>query len=946
MKSKFYSTLIFLFLFVICSTPEILAMDNKQSSEKRTNTIYVRFKTDGFKFVPNSVVSDGLLIERPILAPEHSIKFNKQVKAQAMMLPDNRIDKIRIAEEPLLRTYVVKFESNMSAEDYCAYLMRTNPSVELAEPRYPAKSMWVPSDKYAESGQQDVLSIIHAYEAWEIYKGDTNIVIGISDNGTDQNHEDLLGNIATNWADTIDGADNDGNGYKDDFRGYNMAWETDGRPAWNTLHGHNHGTMTAGVASARTNNALGIAGIGALCRFFPIKAGSYGGEFIDYGYESITYAAVRGFKVLNCSWGNENQSYSQIEQDIVNYAVAKDVALIVSGGNYGGRIPWYPAAYDGVLGVGEVTSADQHTATSMGWHIEIMAQGTGLWTTDFDNSYTSNTSGTSFAAPVVAGVTALARGKYPHLTARQAIEFVRQCTDDISHKNGAVEDFIPGRVNMLKAVTLIPFLMPSIRPVEKITKTTAGIVSNRFSVDDVVLLSIDAFNYLGEAKNLNFELSVLEDYKNSISLIDSSIDLESVAADSEVKLDGFKFKIDVENKNKVYLRIDISGEDDYHDFFIMPFTPTLDYTIFENNNIRFSVSDRATIGFGGNEYNRQGIGFVYKELGNQLYKSSMLLCEDYLKVETAVYWSKFSGDNNDFKTVKSFTDPDKYTGIFNDYNAVAPAIDLEITHKYAKLEENENVATVEITLKNTNEERTITNLSAGYYFDWDLGIDPEENSVRLFPEAIPETFAPILAAAELAYTEFKFPVFASAVFSETPGAEAQAAGLIRDIRDIYTGSTIKDALNSGTSIQDEGVADINMVVGMRFSESIAPGGSVSYLMFFGGGDTEEELATELKKKMLSVDIEDIEYAQELTLNISPVPAGDLLNLYIESSTAEAITINLYDLSGRKIVDTINRFGNVSGRSIGIDISTLETGVYIVEVQAGNERISKQFVVLK
>ncbi|MCK5741869.1 MAG: T9SS type A sorting domain-containing protein, partial [Chlorobi bacterium] len=335
-----------------------------------------------------------------------------------------------------------------------------------------------------------------------------------------------------------------------------------------------------------------------------------------------------------------------------------------------------------------------------------------------------------------------------------------------------------------------------------------------------------------------------------------------------------------------------------------------------------------------------------KELGNQLYKSSMLICENNLRVETAVYWSTGSADNNDFKSVKSFTDPDKYTGIFNDYNAAEPVINLEITHKYAKLAENENIATVEITLKNTNEERIINNLSAGYYFDWDLGIDPENNLVRLFPEAIPNTYALNWAAAELAYTEFEFPVFAAAVSCGVLGAEAQAAGLISDIHEIYTGPTIKDALNSGTSMQDEGIADINMVVGMRFTESIAPGESVSFYMFFGGGDTEEELANDLKSKMLSLDVEDLEFASKLGLNLSPLPAGDLLNLYIESSTASAITINIYDLSGRKIVDTINRFGNVSGRSIGIDISSLETGVYIVEVLAGSERISKQFVVLK
>ena len=218
--------------------------------------------------------------------------------------------------------------------------------------------------------------------------------------------------------------------------------------------------------------------------------------------------------------------------------------------------------------------------------------------------------------------------------------------------------------------------------------------------------------------------------------------------------------------------------------------------------------------------------------------------------------------------------------------------------------------------------------------------------IRLFPEAIPDTYALNWAAAELAYTEFEFPVFAVAVSCGVLGAEAQAAGLVRDIHDIYTGPTIKNALNSGTSIQDEGVADINMVVGMRFTESLAPGESVSYFMYFGGGDTEEELANELKKKMLSTDVEEIEYTYNLAVSVSPVPAADLLNLYIESSTAAAITINIYDLSGRKIVNTINRFGNVSGRSIGIDISTLETGVYIVEVLAKNERISKQFVVLK
>ena len=107
---------------------------------------------------------------------------------------------------------------------------------------------------------------------------------------------------------------------------------------------------------------------------------------IVYGYESIMYCALNDIDVVNCSWGGFSSSC--INQSIIDYAVARGVAVVAAAGNHGTATPFYPGAYNGVLNVG-VTNPDDDviSMTGHGPTVDIMAPGQQTWTTSSDSTY-------------------------------------------------------------------------------------------------------------------------------------------------------------------------------------------------------------------------------------------------------------------------------------------------------------------------------------------------------------------------------------------------------------------------------------------------------------------------------------------------------------------------------------------------------------------------------
>ncbi len=856
-----------------------------------------------------------------------------------------RILNIIEKEEPLLRTYIVHFEENISPIEYCSKLLRENNSIEVAEPYYLMELLaYKPNDVLIDN-QNDLMMNIKAFNAWEIYKGDSTIVIGISDSGVDQNHEDLKDNIALNTNEIPnDSIDNDGNGYVDDYAGYNFAYKTDfTNPGVTINKSDNHGCQVAGIAGARTDNSRGMAGIGFKSKIFPIKVTE--GVTLSFSYQCMIYAAIRGFKVLNCSWGGPT-AYSSINQSIVDYAVANDVAIVAAGGNEGTAgantyDTFYPSAYKGVLGVGEVYSTDMVTNGSvLGIQTRIMAPGVNNWATRNYNEYSSNTSGSSFSSPVVAGAVALARGKHPNLDAIQSLEFVRNCTDDISQFNTSNKALIPGRVNLYKIVTFEPFSIPSIVPDNFKYYTNSGLPTNRFKAKDTAQLKIDFTNYLGKATNIKFKLSAAYDPVESIALLDSILTLDVIEQESKGTFGNFKFIVTKTNKSRIIFRVDIEADNNYKDFFKFEFFPVSDMALIENDKIKISLSDDGEIGFtkSGSTITGQGISFY--PYGNQIFfRGSCIMATtgmNKLAYNSNEYFRK------DFSVVKDYYHPDANIGIITDANMGDDRLGVEIKQKWGFISDSSNSIYSDITLKNViNKQISIP--AVGYYLDWDIGgsSKAERNRIMMIESALPENFQGKKGTAMMVYlVGEEYPVFGMAIKSNEADANAQAAALHYGITYDFNDEKRILSLNSGKEWIVDTVYDVNMVIGMQWEGNLNQGESKECKVCIAFAENQTKLEKELRNCIngfVSVNSSNTENG----IKVFPNPAQNTLTITTDFELFISSEISIHNLSGQ-LVKNLGNF-NRTESGINVDVSDLISGVYLIKIKNSNQIYWKFFI---
>lgn len=281
----------------------------------------------------------------------------------------------------LMRIVEIKYSSTANMEQVLNEILGYA-AIEYAEPSYHAKlnqrvnaisgtstntvSKYPVNDPDFKKGKQNYLKQVHAPEAWAVPINSATgpvspVIIAIVDSGTDFNHEDLVGNIYYNEADPIDGIDNDGDGYIDNYRGWDFG-DHDNDPNI-TRRGNDHGIHVSGLASAVTNNAKGIASIAnnhakLLILKIASDAAGWSHESLEGGYEAIKYAADQGANVINCSWGDF--FFSAYHQDVVNYAISQGCLIVAAAGNEGRKNNsiGYPAAYPGVFAVASVDVSD------------------------------------------------------------------------------------------------------------------------------------------------------------------------------------------------------------------------------------------------------------------------------------------------------------------------------------------------------------------------------------------------------------------------------------------------------------------------------------------------------------------------------------------------------------------------------------------------------------
>lgn len=243
------------------------------------------------------------------------------------------------------------------------------------------------------------------------------VVVAVVDTGIDYSNDELKDVIWQNEDEISNGKDSDSNGYKDDIRGWNFT-SFFGSGNNNVNDDNGHGTAVAGVIAAANDNK-GIVGIASdiNIKIMPVKSvDSKGSATMSNLISGLKYADENGASICNCSWGGESDESEIFENMLMKQIIVKSNMLFVvaSGNEYVNidRTQYIPASFtaDNLITVGSIewdgsfSWFSNYGVSSM----EICAPGAGIYTVNAGGGYICEW-GTSFSAPYVAGVAALAQ---------------------------------------------------------------------------------------------------------------------------------------------------------------------------------------------------------------------------------------------------------------------------------------------------------------------------------------------------------------------------------------------------------------------------------------------------------------------------------------------------------------------------------------------------------
>ena len=377
--------------------------------------------------------------------------------------------------------YNVRLQDGLSVRDAIVKYM-ADPNVEYAEPNYIRRASLTPSDPLF--GQQWALSDIKAPQAWDIATGNSVVVVAALDTGVDYTHPDLSQNIWANPGESCtDGVDHDGNGFINDCRGWDFTrcarfspttgiCTTPKSPGNNPMDNNGHGTHVSGIVGAVGNNSTGIAGLNWSVQLMPLKMlnadgeGTVADEIAAVDYVVLMKNRGTNIKVMNASFAGPD--FSNSEFDAISQAGSAGVLLAAAAGNETANndiVPSYPASFvlPNVISVAATNQSDNLAPFSNygPGSVHVAAPGVSILSTipfnlppctssPFSSNYDFCT-GTSQAAPHVAGLVGLLYSYYTGFTPSQIRGTVLRYVEKLPSLNGRIQT--GGRIDAFSALS-------------------------------------------------------------------------------------------------------------------------------------------------------------------------------------------------------------------------------------------------------------------------------------------------------------------------------------------------------------------------------------------------------------------------------------------------------------------------------------------------------------
>ncbi len=895
----------------------------------------------------------------------------------------------------LQRIYRVGFDDQQDPRMVAAMLERL-PEVEYAEPVYldyttdmrtsdgPASFAWFdqPSSLLAEPndprfGDQIYFDRFFIQEAWDVVKGESgNVVVAVIDGGTDWTHEDMQANLWVSPGEIADnGLDDDGNGFEDDTRGWNFGNNSnDPKGLTNMPSNAQHGTQTAGLIGAQTNNGTGIAGTSWNATYLPINITCNdlidGQESLCYSLEAYEYALLADVDIINASFGSPFRS--DVVQDMITTLHENGTLVIAAAGNDNRNnndlSPYYPASYNHVLSVGATSrNGDGLTSfTHVGVSVDVFAPGTAILSTSPFNGYLTNT-GTSFSAPIVAGVAALVKTQNPTWGPDQVREQVRSTADDITGVNSTFVDKIgKGRVNALRAVTEST---SSIRIVSTDVRDASG--SSRIDAGELATVTMEVTNFLEQATNINI---TLETDVDGVTIPQSTATIGTLNQGDTTTVEfSVRPAFDVAQNLQTVFVTKISADDGYTD--IDAFSTLLNSTSHDTGNIQVTLTDQGNIGYEGFAGQSPGNGFRYLDFdflfeGGLVTGNGVNTLSDNVRGENDVLQDDFVQiPGTDFGIIDGRVTKEEGALQIEDTDAETPLQTRIRLDSFADTSAAyRDFVVMKYSIENAGSE-SISNYYAGLYFDWDSFDDPASDHARYdasrnmgyFLNSVPEMADVFLGTKLLTDQNVNF----RAINNSTDLYGSSGTG---EPSDGFTNSKKWEYLSGGIQTQSLDNTDISVILSAGPFD-IAAGESIEIAFALIGGTTLGELETSADAAQSLWENTLAGLSPNPVANESPAqpaftfglaepypnPVSQEATIDFGLEVASEVQVKIYDVLGREVKTLLNAPHTAGKHSISWDGTDnagvrIASGLYMITLNAptpeGLKSDTRKVVVLR